>query len=374
MADAPYPELKKTHTMARVGRPWHDTKPPPAAGVWSVIQGYVNYWALVAAVELGVFDAVGRCGSLTADALAAELGTDPGRTADLADALVVLGFLEAEARGFVLADAAERYLTTGGAATMTALVGVANGPHVNWPHLADTVRTGVPPAPVDDDPVTFYRPLVEATFPTQHRAALRLAARLGWARRPGLRVLDLGAGGAPWGLATCVVSAGATAVVNDLPGVIELAAAKAAALGLSERIELRPGDYHEVAIEDGAYDVVVLGHVCRAEGPDGARRLLQRAFAALAPEGTLVVADYVRGATRTAIPFAALMGLTLAASTRHGTTFTGTDLVGWLRAAGFEAVRFHEPIGGQYAYTAERPPAERPPAGRASAPQRTGAP
>ncbi len=361
MADAPYPELKKTHTMARVGRPWHDTKPPPAAGVWGVIQGFVNYWALVAAVELGVFDAVGRLGPVEPVALAADLGTDAARTADLVDALVVLGFLEAQHDGIVLSDAAERYLTTGGAASMTELVAVANGPHVNWPELATTVRTGTPPEPVDDDPVSFYRPLVEATFPTQHRAALRLAARLGWARRPGLRVLDLGAGGAPWALAACLASPGASAVVNDLPGVIELAAAKAAGLGLSERVELRPGDYHAIAIEPGAYDLVVLAHVCRAEGGAGTRRLLARAFDALRPEGTLVVADYVRGATRTTNPFAALMGVTLAASTRHGATFTGPELVGWLADAGFAAVRFHEPIGGQYAYTAERPARPRNP-------------
>ena len=37
--DAPYPELKKTHTMARRGRPWRDYKPPPSGPVWAVIQG-----------------------------------------------------------------------------------------------------------------------------------------------------------------------------------------------------------------------------------------------------------------------------------------------------------------------------------------------
>ena len=60
MADSPYPELKKTHTMARRGRPWRDFKPPPSAPVWAIIQGFGSYWTLVAAVDLGVFDAVQR--------------------------------------------------------------------------------------------------------------------------------------------------------------------------------------------------------------------------------------------------------------------------------------------------------------------------
>ena len=38
-ADSPYPELKKTHTMAHTGRPWRDYKPPPSAPVWAIIQG-----------------------------------------------------------------------------------------------------------------------------------------------------------------------------------------------------------------------------------------------------------------------------------------------------------------------------------------------
>ena len=45
--DSPFPELKKTHTMARQGRPWRDRKPPPSAPVWAVIQGFGAYWALV---------------------------------------------------------------------------------------------------------------------------------------------------------------------------------------------------------------------------------------------------------------------------------------------------------------------------------------
>jgi 2-polyprenyl-3-methyl-5-hydroxy-6-metoxy-1,4-benzoquinol methylase len=165
-------------------------------------------------------------------------------------------------------------------------------------------------------------------------------------------VLDLGAGGAPWALAFCLASAGTTAVVNDLPGVIELAAEKARALDLADRIELRSGSYFDIEIEPAAFDVVVLAHVCRAEGGAGARQLMTRAFDALRPGGRLILADYFRGSTRTANPFAARMGATMMASTRQGDTFSSPQVVGWLDAAGFGDVRLHEPIGGQFAYVA----------------------
>ena len=41
--------MKKTHTMARLGRPWTDVKPPPAAPVWAAIEGFGRSHALWAA-------------------------------------------------------------------------------------------------------------------------------------------------------------------------------------------------------------------------------------------------------------------------------------------------------------------------------------
>jgi precorrin-6B methylase 2 len=240
---------------------------------------------------------------------------------------------------------------------------VANGPPANWLGLADTVRSGKPPAPVDDDPVAFYRPLVEATFPTQRRAAERTALLLGLARagRP-LRVLDVGAGGAPWTVAFLGQCPDATAVVNDLPGVIELAAANVAAVGLADRVELRPGDYHQIDWEPDGYDLVVLGHVCRAEGDDGTRRLLDRSWSALRPGGRLVVADYFPDNDRKLNPFGVLMGLTMAAATAHGRTFTPAEMRGLLFERGCRSIRLLEPIGFNQVFVGTKPTAPATPA------------
>jgi hypothetical protein len=102
--------------------------------------------------------------------------------------------------------------------------------------------------------------------------------------------------------------------------------------------------------------------VCRTEGVDGARHLIGRAFEALRPGGRLVLSDYFVDRGRALNPHALMMGVTMMASTRHGGTFTYGDVAGWLRAAGFEALRVIEPIGFQEAFVATRPhpPAPRP--------------
>ena len=353
--DSPYPELKKGHTMARVGRPWRDVKPPPSAPVWAIIQGVGAYWTVVAAIDLGVFDAIEELGPTAIEAVAATLEVSAPHLQHLCDALVTSGLLDQVDERYELTETAERYLCTNGAASMAALVRVAPGPLPNWQHLADTVRAGAVSSPIEDDAAAFYGPLVTATFATQLRAATRLGLRLGWARRPGLRVLDLGAGRAPWAIAVLEQSADATAVVNDQVGVAELAAATVAERGLAERVEIRPGDFHAITIEPGAFDIVVLGHVCRAEGHVGASALVRRAFDALRPGGQVLIADYFADDRRTAQPFGVQMGLTMLAQTTRGRTVTHSQAVGWLHAAGFERVRLLEPIGFNFVYVASRP-------------------
>ena len=140
--DSPYPELKKTHTMARVGRPWTDFKPPASAPVWAVIEGLGHYYVLLAALELDVFDTLGVTGPTTVGPLAERLEVSEPHLASLLDTVVTLGLLDQVRDVYELNDTAKRYLLSDGPATMADLVPVAPGPHDNWTRLADTVRDG----------------------------------------------------------------------------------------------------------------------------------------------------------------------------------------------------------------------------------------
>lgn len=357
--DTPYPELKQTHTMARTGRPWTDRKPPPAAPVWAVIQGFAAYHVLVAALDLGVFDALAHGGPATATELAARLDVSAPHLASVLDSLTVLGLVDKVRGVYDLNDTSRRYLVSDGPACMAALVPVAPGPLGNWARLADTVRRGAPATPIEDDPAAFYVPLALGTFTTMLRAATRLDLRIGYSRNPATRVLDLGAGGAPWAIAVLAACPQGTAVVNDLPGVLGVARAKTAEHGVADRCTFLPGDFHRVPLPLGAFDLVVLGHVCRTEGPDGARHLVGRAVDALAPGGRLLLADYFADPEPRRTPHAALMGTTMVANTRGGTAFTHGQVAGWLRDAGLEAVRLVEPIGFQQVFVATKPRASR---------------
>jgi len=353
--DAPYPELKKGHTMAHLGRPWTDHKPPPAAPVWSVIQGLGSYYVLLAALELDVFDALDDIGPSSVEELATRLGVSQPHLGSLLDSLVALELLDQFSDLYSLNEAAARYLVSDGAASMADLIAVAPGPHDNWTRLADTVRSGRPSQPIDDDPEAFYVALVEGTFTTMRRCAARADRLVRYSDLAAPRVLDLGAGGAPWSISILEACPDGRAVVNDLSGVIDVARRETAAAGVDDRCEFRVGDFHDIEIEADHYDLVVLGHVCRTEGPEGARHLIGRAFAALRPEGRLLLTDYFVDLERKSNPHAVLMGTTMMTSTVNGFPISNVDATTWMRDAGFEAIRLIEPIGFQFTYVAAKP-------------------
>jgi ubiquinone/menaquinone biosynthesis C-methylase UbiE len=353
--DSAYPQLKKTHTMAHAGRPWTDHKPPAAAPVWAAIEGFGRYHVLRAAIDLDVFDTLAELGPSTVGTIAERLSVSAPHLASLLDSVVALGLLDQCSGIFELNDTARRYLVSDGPACMAALVPVAPGPLTNWSHLADTVRNGRPGTPIDDDPEAFYIPLVEATFTTMWRCATRADLRIRYSATPAARVLDLGAGGAPWSIAILTACRDGRASINDLPAVVDVARRKVTEFGLADRCDFRPGDFHSIDIEDGAYDLVVLGHVCRAEGADGAAALIRRAYGALRPGGRVIVSDYFVDPEHKHNPHAVLMGTTMMASTLHGFTYTTDDFAGWLRSAGFTGLRLVEPIGFQFCIVAGRP-------------------
>ena len=353
MADSPYPELKKTHTMARQGRPWRDFKPPPAAPVWNVLCGLASYSVLLAARELDVFAELDRSGPGTASEIAERLQSSPKHLSILLDSLVVLGLLDQCRDIYDLNDTARRYLLADSPASMLDLLPVAAGPAENWESLAETVRTGTPSLPVDDD-VGFYVPLVEGTFATQLRVAQRADFFVGYSRLTAPRLAELGAGGAPWSIAVLQACEGAAAVVNDLDGVLDVAKRKTREHGVADRCEFRTGNYHDVELESKQFDIVVLGHICRAEGTDGTAHLLGRAYEALRPGGQVFVTDYFCDPTRKHNPHGVLMGATMMANTRRGATFTPEEFHGLLNDAGFANARLVEPIGFQYLVVAAK--------------------
>lgn len=351
---------------------------PPAAPAllgqfWGLVNGLTGYFAVLAADELGVFGALAEGGPAGADELAARCGAVPSRLRAVLGGNVAAGTLECRAGVFSLAPLAAAHLVAGQPGYLGPLLRHSPGPFENWPELASTVRGAAPPRDVGRDagahageaghagepPGDFLAALVRATFPVQLAVARAVVGDLCDDGRLGegapVRVLDLGAGAAPWSVAVLERLPAARALVNDLPAVLPLARDELEARGLAARAAWREGSYFDVPLPDGDCDLVVLGHVCRAEGDDGAAALVARAAAAVAPGGSLVVTEYLLDDDLAGPAQAQLLGTTMAASTQRGGTFTHAEVRRWLAAAGLELERDDVPVPPTAVVVARRP-------------------
>lgn len=347
--------------------------PPVGPGpVWDVVNGLAGFGALTAALELGVVEALAAAGAdgLTAAQLSDAVGAvDADPVELLAELLVSLGLLTTDGRAFSLTPVAARFLVRDSPASMAALAPLSPGPWSGWQHLAETVRTGGPPATTVAELAAAHPELVRATAPTQGAVAAgavrELAARGLWPEAP--RVVDLGCGSAAWLLAMLGDRPAATAVGVDLPPVLEVARAAVEGAGLSGRVDLLAADYLEADLPAGGADVVVLAHVLRAEPAERARRLLARAVGLTAPGGVVVVADYPRpdpadgpDPGRDAVLAAArhelVLSLTMAASTA-GRGVSVADLRGWAEGCGAALTDALQPVPRQTVFLIRPDPA-----------------
>lgn len=316
--------------------------------MWDVINGFGAYWALHAAVDVGLFDALDGEGLTTAQLAAATGVSDPADLVTLAGLLTAFDLLDTDGTTWALTDAARRFLVSTSPASMTDLVRLSPGSHAAWPLLASTLLAGTPDAATLTATVDLMPDLVQATAATQRAVAAGVAAEIAWGERP--VIADLGCGSGTW-LSALLDAAGlgARGVGVDLPHVVE---SIRPALAARPSIELVAGDYLAAPLPVDRADVVVLAHVLRAEPEDRARALVARAVDLLAPGGTLLVADYFTpGPGRTGDEYrAARHDLTLALTMRAGTAgrgITEAQLATWCAEHGAATTAVVEPLPRQ---------------------------
>lgn len=113
------------------------------------------------------------------------------------------------------------------------------------------------------------------------------------------RVLDVGGGQGGWVSELARQQPALELMLFDLPPVADLAREKVAQTGLAHRITVHGGSFTENALPTGA-DLVTLLRVAHDHSDDVVRGLMRAIFEALAPGGTLLLAEPMAQAAGTA--------------------------------------------------------------------------
>jgi SAM-dependent methyltransferase len=285
-----------------------------------------------AVAAAAVVQTAGRLGVL------ARLDGAPATTAELTDACeisergarLLLGALA----GLGLAEA------VGGGAWRAALPDLAGlaGTAGMWAHLAEALREDRPLLRGDtpEGAAAFYPGAVSHLGAMLSAVAERAAKLL----PPAGRVLDAGAGAAPWSLAVAARDPACLVTAVDLPAVVPATRRAVRDAGRERQFRFLAGDLYDVDLGRGVYDLAIAGNLCHLFNGDANRRLLGRLYDALAPGGRLAVMDVIPD-EQPRPRWVALYELGLFLRTASGRVHPLAAYLDWLHDAGFEPPEQH---------------------------------
>ncbi len=282
--------------------------------------------ALSAAASTGLLGRLIEGPARSAEEHARTLTLDPRATGLVIDVLVAFGLVARTSAGVVATDALGELARSPGGTQRTIAM---------WSHVPEFLRTGRPFMMMDGAREQAYAGVVSGLGQMFHEVSRVLAAELAL---PSKNILDVGCGSGVWGLALAERAPGARVTGLDLPAVLEAFRARAAELGLADRIDTLPGDVHAMTIPR-AYDLVIIANVLRIEAPDRARAIVQRAAGAIAPGGKLLVIDALAGGTPSREQARAVYGLHLGMRTAHGRVYSRAEIGAWIAEAGLREER-----------------------------------
>jgi 2-polyprenyl-3-methyl-5-hydroxy-6-metoxy-1,4-benzoquinol methylase len=317
---------------------------PSPALFFDTISAYERTEALRAAIELDVFTLVAE-GQRTAAQLARACGASPRGVRILADFLTVIGFLRKRDDQYELTPESQVFLDHRSPAYLGGTIDFLLTAELRacFQNLTAAVRRGGTAAS-EEGTVSHDNPIwvafARAMAPLMQLPARLLADLVGGDTRQPLRVLDVAAGHALFGIAVAERYPKAHVTALDWPNVLAVAADNARRAGIAERHSLLPGSAFEVGW-GGPYDVVLLTNFLHHFDLPTCEKLAAKAHAALAPGGRAVTLDFIPEPDRVAPPSAAKFALTMLATTAHGDAYTFAEYQRVFAKAGFASSEFH---------------------------------
>jgi ubiquinone/menaquinone biosynthesis C-methylase UbiE len=319
--------------------------------------GYVPPLLLEAAIQHRIFDVLDS-GPKTLAEVHKETGASERGLSSVMNALLGLDFLAKDKQGrFSLTPESAAFLVSTKPGFMGGMIRHGSEQLIpKWLHLNKIVMTGKPEAAVNlEGPGgDFFQQFVNDIFPLSYAPAQVLGRHLQTLGAGPMRVLDLAAGSGVWSIAIAQGSKDVSVTAVDWPEVIPVTRKTVAGFGLADRFSFVAGDLLEADFGTG-HTVATLGHILHSEGIDRGRALIAKTFHALAPGGTIAIAEFLVNADRTGPLNALFFAVNMLVNTDNGDTYSFEEIRNWLEDAGFVNARTLEAPGPSPLILATKP-------------------
>jgi len=298
-----------------------------------MVRGFMPSRAVLTGLELDVFTAVGTGAS--AEQVAEKIHADSRATAMLLNVLVSLKLLEKKDETFFRTPVGARFLSADSRDNARpALIHTAHLWH-RWSTLTECVQAGTSAERCEhsDNWVTSFIAAMDRNARERAGAVIHAIGRNGIRR-----MLDLGGGSGAYSIALARAMPSLKSEVLEQSEVADLAQGYIQKAGLADRITTRVGDMLRDPLGKD-YDLILVSAICHMFSPDENRTLFRRVYDALAPQGRLVVQDFILEPSRTSPRVGALFSLNMLVGTRAGSSYSEPDYTSWLQSAGFSNIR-----------------------------------
>jgi 3-hydroxy-5-methyl-1-naphthoate 3-O-methyltransferase len=314
------------------------TTPVTPERIMQFAWGYVPPLLLEAAIRHRIFDLLDG-GPKTVSEIQKETGASERGLSAVMNALVGLNFLAKDKHGyFSLTPESATFLVSTKPSFQGGMLRHGSQQLIpKWLHLNEIVMTGEPAAAVNKEESggDFFQQFVNDIFPLSYPAAQVLSRHYNAnGAAPAVRVLDLAAGSGVWGIAMAQGSEKVSVTAVDWPEVIPVTRKTVARFGLADRFSFVEGDLLRADFGSG-HNLATLGHILHSEGSERSQVLLKKTFQALAPGGTISIAEFLVNADRTGPLNALFFAVNMLVNTDSGDTYSFEEISSWLKAAGF---------------------------------------
>ena len=296
-----------------------------------------SYWpsrCLLTALELDIFTVVGD--GANAQQIGGKVNANARAVGMLLDALVSLGVLSKTGDTYKNTPESSRYFVHGSKDNhRDGLLHIANIWH-SWSTLTDAVRRGTRVPTDRDRSAQSTRNFIDTMQRNAKDRAPLVVKALGTS---GVRrILDLGGGSGAYSIAFAKASPDIKCEILDVAEVLSITNGYVQKAGTSTQINLRTGDMLQDDFGSG-YDLIMLNAICHMFSEEQNQELFCRAHKALAPQGRLVVQDFILNPEKTGPQQAALFSLNMLVNTEAGASYSEPEYTSWMKAAGFGDVR-----------------------------------
>lgn len=318
---------------------------PTPERIMQLTWGYAAPLLIHAGVATGIFDSLDRSPKTPAEVATDARVSERGATAVLGGLLAFELVNKLPDGRYSLAPDASAFLVHAKPDFRGGLAEHMQGSLIRaWLDLAEVTRSGTPSTSVShrDNAAEFFEQLVPALFPMNVPPARALAAAMNYGKaesgKASVKVLDIAAGSGVWGIAQAQASPRVHVTALDLEPVLEITRRTAESHGVGKQFDYLPGDLRSANFGQG-YDLVILGHILHSEGPERSQALLRKCFDALAPGGTVAIAEFLVNAERSGPPAGLIFAVNMLVNTDEGNTFSFEEISSWLSTIGFKNMR-----------------------------------